>query len=242
MNAFRGTSSAEFELFMYDFYCEFFWKELNGEVESSNAVTRYGVKRAAEYDIYEGPNVSRYITCMLYLGSYFDENPFLPQFRKILDTDRNETKKIEILTEQTLEFLDESSGTNNEYLLNAFKRLRKPHEEVFPPTKSRSVDDYVLDRLHWFYPEKCRVIGEEILAAAVGLTIEAGKQKNIVEETASAMFAGLTLMVGINFERDPVYSWWLFPKDEAPETDNLNVEAIYRLYRRTLKHLDTINS
>lgn len=242
MDVFRGTSSPEFELFMYDFYCEFFWKELGGDVENSNALTRYGVKRAAEYGIYEGPNVSKYITCMLYLGSYFDENAFLPQFRKLLDTDRREAKKIELLTGQTLNFLDEYSGSNNEYLLTAFKRLRKPHEEVFPPNKFESIDEYVLDRLNWFYPEKCRVVGAEILADAVRLTIEAGKQKNIVEATALAMFAGLTFMVGINFERDPVYSWWLSPKDEEPATDTLNIETIYRLYRRTLKHLDTINN
>ncbi len=113
---------------------------------------------------------------------------------------------IERIYGEAMVFLDQTAGPDNGYLLQTLNLLRQPQVFDGLPT-APSFGHRLLLLLQMLAPAKYQVLGDEPLRALVRTSYEAAKRHGFTTELSMMNYITLAYVLGIGFDRDPVYPW-----------------------------------
>ncbi len=173
--------------------------------ETARTVVQYGCKKAQGYELTTERNICLYLTLMATLGGNFDTDPQLPWARAILTdpTISEPTTRIDRLTDQAMEFLDQTVGKNDHYLNRALLRVRNEFAELLADPSFPDVPTHALAMLSRLSPQRYRVVGEECLRAVVPVGIQRASDYGITTRRGQLIYLGLMFTFGSGFDSDP---------------------------------------
>ena len=172
-------------------------------------VVELGMTRAAGHGLEEERDLFLYLTLMMMLGSWFDEDPQLAWAGKRLGDQRiqDPADRLDKLHDVAMQYLDRIAGENNELLVKALIRVRD-----FDPSKAESIPAAELEpglvaMLSPLYPQKAQEQGEAGMRAVARHGVELAGQYGAGGNQAACLFAGLAFMLGWGFDHDPQFPW-----------------------------------
>jgi len=173
--------------------------------ETARTVVQYGCKKAQAYEFITERNICLYLTLMATLGGNFDTDPQLPWARTILtDTTISEpTTRIDRLTEQATEFLDQTVGKNDHYLNRALLRVRNEFAELLADPSFPDLPTHALTMLNKLFPQKYRVVGEACLRTVVPVGVQRASDYGITTRRGQLIYLALMFTFGSGFDSDP---------------------------------------
>ncbi len=197
-------------------------------------VMRYGLQRAESRNLQTERGVYLYLALMFMLGSLFDEDPQLPWAAAPepvtppaatagetaeptlapedgvepppAEPPESSDAHIERIYGEAMVFLDQTAGPDNGYLLQTLNLLRQPQVFDGLPT-APSFGHRLLLLLQMLAPAKYQALGDEPLRALVRTGYEAAKRHGFTTEPGMMNYITLAYVLGIGFDRDPVYPW-----------------------------------
>ncbi len=123
-------------------------------------VVRLGVAKAKAYGHESERQVCLFISVMFMLGTHFDEDPQLPWVARTLRAEGWEPlRRVEALYQDTMYFIDDVAGENNEHLVRALVRFRKLDREAGLQLRGDQIEPGITKVLASVYPEKVAVLG-----------------------------------------------------------------------------------
>ena len=172
------------------------------------AAVHLGVDRALAHGFENRRHIAVYLTLMVYFGRDLDDDPILPWVAAALRRPRvDPAERVRELQTLALEHLEAAEGERGEHLDAARARLRHmPFDALLPPFAG-DAEPYVADRLRAYHPPKCAVAGDEALAALARRAIVAAREAGFASPQGAALHAGMMLMLGAGFARDPFIPW-----------------------------------
>ena len=235
MAAFEKIAVRRFEDGLLDHLRTFFPEHVAtlGEKQLGR-VMRYGLQRAESRNLQTERGVYLYLALMFMLGSLFDEDPQLPWAATPepvtppaatagetaeptlapedgaepppVEPPESPDAHIERIYGEAMVFLDQTAGPDNGYLLQTLNLLRQPQVFDGLPT-APSFGHRLLLLLQMLAPAKYQVLGDEPLRALVRTGYEAAKRHGFTTELSMMNYITLAYVLGIGFDRDPVYPW-----------------------------------
>jgi hypothetical protein len=225
-SAFEESALAQFEERMLGYLAESFPRQsaLLGR-DRMRRIVALGRRRSAEYGLETEREIYFYLTLMLMLGSWFDEDPQLPWCAARL-TDRSilhPPARLNRLHNETMEYLDRVAGENNEHLVLALVRIR-----VFDPASADEIpaerfEEEMVKTLSGFYPEKAAHQSLEATRGVVRNAAALAARSGLVSQKAVCLLAGLAFMLGSGFHRDPQFPW---AEDALPPEGLADLDAL----------------
>jgi hypothetical protein len=239
MDAFEQEGIRRFENQAADLLEEFF--PLHCATLGRSAVlevVRYGAERAGRHGLDSLRGVTMYLGVMFLLGSHFDEDPQVPWAAAILGDQASPSPLTAIrrVHARALDLLDQTGGAGDQDLHRALLTIR---EYPFLSAKiepGEQLEDEILGRLRRFYPEKCRVMGDDAARRLIRLCCGKASSHGITDGRGALMFVVLGLMLGSGFDVDPQFPWVAATlQGAAPTGDG---ERLERLHERAMGYLD----
>lgn len=225
-------SLKRFEDSMVEHIKEFFPKyyEVLGE-PTIHKVIQYGIDRAESYGFTSERDVCLYINLIFLLGSNFDTDLQIPWAGAIL---KNETivvpfTRIDRLHDEVMEYLDQVSGTDNEYFGRALLRVHEISIEDFAQTPTPNAGDITATQLQKIWRRKCQQMGETTLRKLIRDAIESAKAYNITTEYGVVLYTTLMFLLGSGFDKDPQFPWaTAVLNDESIPDESTRVDRLYK--------------
>jgi hypothetical protein len=206
MQTFQQAAMAAFETRMVDHLRTYFpWHYRMWGPDTTRNVVRYGMQKAQGYGFTTERNICLYLTLMATLGGNFDTDPQLPwASARLADTTASEpTLRIDRLTDQAMEFLDQTVGKNDHYLHRALLRVRNELSELIADPSSPDLPTQALAMLVRIFPQKYHAVGEGRLRELVTDGIRRATETGVTTRTGRLIFIGLMFMFGSGFDSDP---------------------------------------
>lgn len=169
--------------------------------EGIDAVVELGIERSRGNEKVTERDMFLYITVMLMLGSYFDEDPQMPWAKTLLDSGAS----MESLHERVHRHLDEVVGNENEFLVRALVACRSLELNSFPDPATSGFKTRVLKMLEALYPRKFESQGVNATLRMVNEAVEVAAEYQM--KPGAALLATLAFMLGSGFHIDPVHPW-----------------------------------
>jgi hypothetical protein len=208
--AFEEAALAQFEERMLGYLAESFPKQsaLLGPGQMRRVVA-LGLERCAHYGHLTEREIYFYLTLMLMLGSWFDEDPQLPWCAAGL-TDPSivhPSARLNRLHSETMDYLDRVAGENNEHLIKALLRIR-----AFDPASPDGIpedrfEEEMVKTLSGFYPQKAAHQGIEATRVVVQNAGALARRHGLHSQRGVCLVASLAFMLGSGFHRDPQFPW-----------------------------------
>jgi hypothetical protein len=170
-------------------------------------VARLGIGRAARHGLDSDRDIFVYVTLMLLLGSYFDEDPQLPWAAAELDRHAPPVLRLESLYEAAMDYLDRVAGEENEHLIRAVARARKVDIQMFDHVRREKLPGELTAWLGRLYPEKWSCQGEAATRAVAERAVAAAADHRLRQPAGAVLLAALAFMTGAGFARDPQLPW-----------------------------------
>ena len=170
--------------------------------EELHTVVRLGMERSRSHGGVTAQDMYLYLALMFMLGSYFDEDPQLAWAQELLARGRS----IEALHAQTLHYLNDVAGRENEHLIKALARIRKLDLPMFPDAGAPDFESRMLASLRAVYPTKFDAQSE----AANQELVHLGRSlaaRHSMPGAGAALMAGMAFLLGASFDRDPLHPW-----------------------------------
>jgi hypothetical protein len=194
-------------------------------------VIRYAVDRAESYDLITERDVCLYINLMFLLGSNFDTDLQLTWAGVILNDEKIVVAftRIDRLHDEGMEYLDQVSGIDNEYLGSALLRVREISIEDFAQTPTPNTGDIAAMHLRKIWRRKCQKMGETTLRKLIRDAIESAKAYNITTERGVVLYTTLMFLLGSGFDKDPQFPWAIAVlNDESIPDESARVDRLYK--------------
>ena len=172
ISAFEEAALARFEERMLGYLSESFPRQSALLArDQMRRVVALGRSRAAHYGHLTEREIYFYLTLMLMLGSWFDEDPQLPWCAVRL-TDRSilhPPARLNRLHTETMDYLDRMAGEKNEHLIRSLLRIR-----AFDPASADDIpeerfEEEMVKTLSGLYPEKLRSRAWRLRARSCGM-------------------------------------------------------------------------
>jgi hypothetical protein len=206
MQTFEQAAMAAFELRMVDHLRTYFpWHYRMWGPETARAVAQYGIQKAQGHGFTAERDICLYVTLIATLGGNFDTDRQLPWAKQIL-TDSSipePTVRIDRLTDQAMEFLDQTVGKKDHYLNRALLRVRNELDELLADPSFPSLPSHALAMLEKLFPQKYRTVGETLLRGVVNDGVQRSSEYGITTRRGQLLFIGLMFMFGSGFDTDP---------------------------------------
>ena len=200
----------QFENRLLAFVHRFYTREYNklGR-EQVKTVILYAIKRAEEHQYTSQRQVTYYLSLMLLLGSYFDEDIQLHwALSRLTDTSiLDPTQRIEKLWREALKYLETTAGEENEYIIHALLRIRNLKLEDAPDSTEEKFATDLCGLLLKLYPQKYQFQGEIINRDLIKEGITNAAQYGIVSNAGRTLFIILMFILGSCFYKDHLYPW-----------------------------------
>src|SRR5215204_1684373 len=176
--------------------------------EGVREVVRLGIERSKNYGFTNRGPVRFYIELMFMFGSHFDTDFQLPWAGGTLNNEviQDQTQRADILHVKMVEYLEAVAGPDDQYSLDALRRLSESNYEDYQ-TSNESFDKRAAAALRSLYPKKCDYLGDERLAKVTRKGKKTAKKNSVKSEKSAALFVALTFALGHEFENDPLFPW-----------------------------------
>lgn len=239
LNAFEQEGIRRFENRAADLLEEFF--PLHCATLGRSAVldvVRYGMERAGRHGLDSQRGVTMYLGVMFQLGSHFDEDPQVPWAAAILSDEASPSPLTAIrrVHERALDFLDQTGGADSADLHRALLTIRGYPFLSADGGSAERQEGEILDQLRRFYPEKCRVVGDDAARGLIRLCCGKASSHGITDGRGALMFVVLGLMLGSGFDVDPQFPWVAATLQVAAATGEGG--RLERLHDRAMVYLD----
>jgi hypothetical protein len=208
--AFEQAAIDLFEERMLGYLTESFPKQagLLGPAQMRRVIA-LGWERAERHGHRTEREIYLYLTLMMMLGSWFDEDPQLPWATAWLtaSSPAHAPTRLNRLHDETMTYLDTIAGENNEHLIKALVRIRDFDLASVNAIPVAQFDEEISGILTRFYPQKAAYQGEEATRAVVRNARVLAQQHSLGEQKEVALLASLAFMLGSGFYRDPQFPW-----------------------------------
>ena len=206
MQTFEQAAMSAFELRMVNHLRTYFpWHYRMWGPETARNVVRYGIQKAQDYGFTTERDICLYLTLIATLGGNFDTDRQLSWAKQILtDTSLSEpTVRIDRLTDQAMEFLDQTVGKKDHYLNRALLRVWNELDELLADPSFPDLPSHALAMLEKLFPQKYRTVGEALLRGVVTDGVQRASEYGITMRRGQLLFIGLMFMFGSGFDSDP---------------------------------------
>jgi hypothetical protein len=172
-------------------------------------LVRLSITRAARHGFEAEREIFLFLSLMLMLGAFFDEDPQLPWAAIELAevAGRAPFERISALHDMAMAYLDRLAGTENQHLIKALLRIRALALAEFDTGAPADFPLHVAAKLSALFPEKAALQGEQSLLDVCALAQQAAMKHGMQAQRDAGLFALLMFMLGHGFERDPQLSW-----------------------------------
>jgi hypothetical protein len=169
---------------------------------------RLGITRAARWGFNSEPEIYLFLTLMVMLGAYFDEDPQLPWVEAHLTAMPADDifNSLLSLHDQTMNYLDRVAGPENKALIKALVRLKQFDPMRFE-SETTNFPSCIADILREIYPEKANEQSDTNLLTLVVSAERSAAAQGVESLTGFGVFAGLAFMLGSGFLHDPLHPW-----------------------------------
>jgi len=231
IEAFEFAALARFESRLLNHVHEYFPKHwrLVGE-HGLRQVIRLGIERGGRYGLSTERDIYLYVSLMLYLGCYFDDDVQLPWVRRSLREPESEapSKRIAETFDKAMAFMDEVFGPDGECYLAALTRIRGG----VPASLDRSVGGVVsppdvLALLEWIHPEKYGHVREADLYSLIDRAVQAAAGYGLRTGRGVLVYSGLMFTLGEKFDEDPRFRWATSILKKPTQDDANKVAQLY---------------
>jgi hypothetical protein len=232
MQTFEQAAMSAFELRMVDHLRTYFpWHYRVWGPETARTVVRYGCQKAQGYGFTTERDICVYLTLVATLGGNFDTDRQLPWAKQILtDTSMREpTVRIDRLTDQAMEFLDQTVGKKDHYLNRALLRVRNELDELLADTSFPDLPTHALAVLEKLFPQKYRTVGEALLRGVVTDGVQRSGEYGITARRGQLLFIGLMFMFGSGFDTDPQLPDLVAALKDSELTAPAKVERLHQI-------------
>jgi hypothetical protein len=206
MQTFEQAAMASFEMRMVEHLRTYFpWHYRMWGSETARTVVRYGCQKAQGHGFTTERDICLYLTLLATLGGNFDTDRQLPWAQQILAdiSLRGPTARIDRLTDQAMEFLDQTVGKKDHYLNRALLRVRNELAEMLADPSFPALSTHALAMLEKLFPQKYRTVGEALLRGVVTEGGQRSGEYGITTRRGQLLFIGLMFMFGSRFDADP---------------------------------------
>lgn len=156
--------------------------------------------------------VAYFVSLMFPLGSFFCWDPQLPWFGEGPLSER--AGPIRALYRRAMNYLDDTAGEDNEFLVRALIRIRDFDLGEIPELAGSAREDFLCELLERFYPQKYQYQGEGLNRGLVRYGAEVSCSHGIKDSRGITVFVTLIFMMGSQFYRDPIFPWALQVLDD----------------------------
>ena len=193
--------------------------------EGLKEVISLGIDKAKIYGLTRKSPVKLYIHMMLYLGSYFDEDPLLSWARDILKSsefDGWQLQKANTLRSGFIDYLETVSGKKGEYLQSFMRAC----QEKMNKTEENISQKAMLSFIKTSYPQKYHYLGFELLLRLINHCDHLCTKNGFHSERSVLFLVCLRLVYGARMIDDPLFPWMknVFEAD----TEKNNKDALFQ--------------
>ena len=198
-------------------------------------VIRLGIERASLHGLTRKSPVKLYIHMMLYLGSYFDDDPLLPWVQDILKSDNfdeAQAEKANELRSGFIEYLEEISGKNGEHLQSFMKTCQAKLDEENSQISNNDAVSFIKSG----YPQKFQHVGSDLMSRLVDHSEQFCRANDLSEGRSVLSLSCLRLVYGTRMLEDPLFPWM----KKVFEADAAKTKKDELFHKVTKKFLSTV--
>lgn len=188
----------------------------------------YGKERARKYGLTEQSSVSFFIDLMFLLGKGFDIDFQLPWAANSLQNmnTNDQLLKAKNLHKYAIEYLDQVSGVNNEYIDKTLNRLVEQAININTGSIQK-FEVYIMPELEYIWPEKYAYLGDENLKKLMWHGIKIARSYGIRSESGSWLCICFAYVLGSYFDKDPLFSWMTRILQYDVQSPEKRIEKLY---------------
>lgn len=201
--------------------------------ETARRVVQYGRQKAQAYEFITERNICLYLTLMATLGGNFATDPQLPWANTILvdPTISGPTTRIDRLTDQAMEFLDQTVGKNDSYLNRALLRVRNEFAQLLADPSFPDVTAHALAMLNKLFPQKYRTVGEVCLCTVIPVGVQRASDYGISTRRGQLIYLALMFTFGSGFDSDPQLPDYALILKDSDLDEKEKAEKLHQLAR-----------
>lgn len=201
-------------------------------------VVRFGTERAARYLFTNAGPIRLYVELIFLLGGDFDTDPQIPWAGAILreTANTNQTLAADRLYEETMRYLQATSGPDNQWAKDSLRLARAEPFEGLALSEGGWVSEG-LARLKRIYPQKFDHVGEAALTELMRRGRQYCVELGINTGAGAAYVVAMMYAAGHKFYADPHLPWIESTLARTSDEPNRRVE---RAYAKTMRYLDSV--
>ena len=207
---FRREAAARFERRLADHFQRFFPRQCDFLGREQVLAAMHACRGRSEARGFRAQReIGLYVSLMFLLGADFESDPQLPWVAALLaaPAPAQPFTRLTHLYEAASEYLDRVAGEENEHLVRGLARLRAHDLRSFERTDPARLDEELLARLAWLYPQKSAAQGETANRAAIRQGIAVARRHGLEGATGVSLCTGMVFFLGSGFDCDPLVSW-----------------------------------
>jgi hypothetical protein len=183
------------------------WKAI-GE-NQLRRVVELAMERSKRHGLETEREIYLFLSMMLYLGSYFDEDPMFYEIAKFLKDESipSPGERAEKAFDETLAWADRVFGTRDENLKEALKRILDGIPSRLVPEKKGWDHNDIKPLLMFVFPEKLREIPENRREQMVEKALEKARLHGFENDDELSLAVAGAFMLGAGFDNDPQFPW-----------------------------------
>jgi len=199
---------------------------------------RSGLKSATEVGYVTEHDCGLWLALMLILGVDFAIDPQLPWVRDTLDPIApNASDRLDLLLEQTLDYLSDTAGEGAGYEVRAMLRIRRLDFGAMPALQGDAAVADACERISLLYPRKFAFQGADLTAQTVAQHLSRAHAFGLRGPPGEFVFVLSSFMLGSGFDHDLLQPWAgaiLHPPPGSPDDPSTRAQ---RLEAAALEHL-----
>lgn len=210
LEVFRRLPRARFEDRLISHCFEFYPRECKSLGRAQvRKVVQFGVERAIAEGYGTQQEVAYFLSLMFLFGSFFDRDPQLPWATGELgdQTLRERAGRIQDVYQAALDYMEQTAGDENQYLIRALVRMRSYDIHSLPPSSGADLEQDLCAVLAHLYPEKYAYQGEAVTRALIRDGARSAGRYGIDTNEGVAVYVTLLFMLGVGFDHDLLYPW-----------------------------------
>jgi hypothetical protein len=199
----------QFELRLLDHVREHFpthWRVIGAE--QMRKVVHSGINRARDGGYPTQRDAFMFVSLMLYLGSYFENDPQYPWLAAKLAHDAvgRRSERLENAFDAAIDFVKTAAGANGEHRKAAYARANGAlFHELKQPDRINS--EYVLSTLYWLWPKKYDAVGEQGLRTLMNAVVPTARRLGIATPEGALLFVVAAFLLGHRANDDAQFPW-----------------------------------
>jgi hypothetical protein len=199
---------------LHESVLDFLWKQYPEHCITladlhTRRVVDLSIQRAARHGFYSATDVSCYASLMVFLGSYFDEDPQLPWVAKMLESSSSLTpsERMDRLRAKVVNAFTRIVGLDGEHYRRALLWSRTRSFEMLTVEYADGSEEGIRRWLRDLHVQKYVSLSDEAAAGLIGQARAWAERYDMASPAGVIVLTGLLLLLGSSIDRDPLHPW-----------------------------------